>query len=139
MIDVSYGVIPLTLKDNQWLFFLVQHKNGLHWGFPKGHAENNETPKQSALRELKEEADLDPVNDLSISLEEKYTFEKKGETFNKQVHYFLMETTTEYKLDPVETVDGGWFTYAHAKEKITFSESQRLLEKAYQEIKKTES
>ena len=32
-----------------------------HWGFVKGHVEDNETEKETALRELKEETGLSKV------------------------------------------------------------------------------
>jgi 8-oxo-dGTP pyrophosphatase MutT (NUDIX family) len=37
---------------------LVQEAEG-HWGFPKGHVEANETEEETAIREVKEETNLD--------------------------------------------------------------------------------
>lgn len=37
---------------------LVQMHSG-HWSFPKGHVEENETEKETALRETKEETNID--------------------------------------------------------------------------------
>ena len=37
---------------------VIQQVKG-HWGFPKGHVENGETEIETALREIKEETNLD--------------------------------------------------------------------------------
>lgn len=47
---------------------LLQHLDG-HWGFPKGHIEENETEIQTALREVKEETNLD----VEIDEKKRYT------------------------------------------------------------------
>ena len=51
--EVSFGVIPLMKDNAAWQVFLILHKSGNHWGFPKGHASGNETPQETATRELK--------------------------------------------------------------------------------------
>ena len=48
-------------------FFLVQHVNGEHWDHPKGHAEGDEGPRETARREIREEGGLevDFIGDFS--------------------------------------------------------------------------
>ena len=46
----------IVLNNEQVL--LVKHNKG-HWDFPKGHVEEGETEKQTALREVKEETNID--------------------------------------------------------------------------------
>ena len=46
----------IILNENKVL--LVKHNDG-HWGFPKGHVEKDETELQTAIREVKEETNLD--------------------------------------------------------------------------------
>ena len=41
---------------------LVQQHQGF-WGFPKGHVENGETEIQTAIREVKEETNIDVIPD----------------------------------------------------------------------------
>ncbi len=57
--DESFGIVPLRRNANAWQVFLIQHKHGRHWGFPKGHAESGEMPEDAAARELKEETNLE--------------------------------------------------------------------------------
>ncbi|MBD3304395.1 NUDIX domain-containing protein, partial [Candidatus Woesearchaeota archaeon] len=43
---------------NNGKYLLVKHKEGGHWDFPKGHAEEGETEEETALREIYEETGL---------------------------------------------------------------------------------
>src|SRR5690348_6974076 len=58
-IEYSYGVIPLKITENgSYQVFIIQHRSGNHWSFPKGHPEFSETIQQTAERELFEETGL---------------------------------------------------------------------------------
>ena len=46
----------IIIKDDEVL--LIKHNKG-HWDFPKGHMEEGETEKQTAVREVKEETHMD--------------------------------------------------------------------------------
>lgn len=56
--EKSCGAI--ILKDNKAL--IIKQTSG-YWSFPKGHVENNEKEEDTALREVKEEVNLDIVLD----------------------------------------------------------------------------
>ena len=43
---------------NEGKLLLVKHNVG-HWGFPKGHMEKDEIEIQTAIREVKEETNVD--------------------------------------------------------------------------------
>ena len=65
---------------------LIQQTKG-HWGFPKGHMEAGETEIETAIREVKEETNLD----VEIDENKRYTMEyitDKG-TY-KQVVFLLL-------------------------------------------------
>lgn len=49
---LTYSVIAAKYRDN-WLF--VRHRKRTTWEIPGGHIEENETPDDTAGRELKEE------------------------------------------------------------------------------------
>ncbi|SYV90294.1 RNA pyrophosphohydrolase, partial [Metamycoplasma alkalescens] len=54
----SCGAIVLNNVESKLYVLLVQHTAG-HWGFPKGHVEENETEEETAIREVKEETNVD--------------------------------------------------------------------------------
>lgn len=133
MIEKSFGTLPIKKEGQQFYVFLIQHRKGGHWGFPKGHAESNESSKQSAERELKEETNLQVVKYLSDqSFIEHYSFERDQKMVNKTVEYFLVEVAGEPIFEEKEVVNGGWFSLSDANKTITYQESRYLLEEVVQ-------
>ena len=125
--DRSYGVIPLCIKKGEWNVFLIRHTAG-HWGFPKGHAKEQETPLQSALREFKEETDLEADSLLfQEPIEEGYHFKKGGQTIEKKVLYYIIKAKGEINLQKDEISDGKWLSFEDAYQIITFEEGRKLL------------
>lgn len=137
--DESFGIIPLRKNEGRFEVFLIQNRNGLHWGFPKGHRlSESESPKEIATRELKEEANLDIERFVADTFEESYIFEKQGKKIRKSVIYFLAEVSGAFKLQKKEIIDGGWFDSDEARKKITYPESKKICEEVSSLIKKSE-
>ena len=98
--DESFGVIPLRKGQKHWEVFLIQHNRSGYWGFPKGHAEEGETPQEAAFRELKEETNLELVHLLQKEpLMEQYTFMMDGLRVFKRVSYFIAEVILAVPLN----------------------------------------
>jgi len=123
MQDKSFGVVPLR-KDQM---LLVQHA-ALHWGFPKGHAEPFETPKETAERELFEETHLTIERFcLCDPIEEAYSFERAGVLIEKKVLYFPAWVHGELCLAEGEIVQAAWCDGKEALSLATFPEMQRVV------------
>ena len=126
--DESFGVIPLSKERGHWEVFLIQHRGGRYWGFPKGHGEANETPFESAARELKEETHLDCVRLLKEEpLEESYWFRIEGKRVFKKVLYFIAEVSGEVQLQKTEINDGKWVPLPDAIDQVTHPEGKSIL------------
>ncbi len=126
--EESFGIIPLQRKEGQWSVFLIQLKHGRYWGFPKGHPEPNETPKQTAIRELKEETNLDIVRYLQEEpLSEQYQFTLERRRVFKRVEYFVAEVAGEITLQKHEVQSGLWVPFPQAIEKVTHPEGKSIL------------
>lgn len=129
--EESFGVIPLSEQNGQWSVFIIQHKKGRYWGFPKGHAEPNESKQESAFRELKEETNLEFVRFLQEEpIIEEYSFLLKGKRVFKRVHYFVAEVHGTVKLQKEEIQDGIWISIQDAMEKVTHPEGKAILAQA---------
>ncbi|MBF0254073.1 MAG: NUDIX domain-containing protein [Candidatus Omnitrophica bacterium] len=132
MRDRSYGIIPYSGETTGRQYLLIRHRAG-HWGFPKGHAEDGETPRQAAVREFEEETGLCEYRLLpGAKFEERYDFDKKGRRVRKTVTYFLAEVRGgTVRVQEDEIADHAWLTYESAGSRITFSECRRVLDEAH--------
>lgn len=133
--EESFGIIPLKQEGKEWSFFLILHKNGNHWGFPKGKREVEETPLESAARELFEETGLKIERLLTdVPIFEKYIFSRKGKQVEKSVTYFPALVSGEVLLQEQEVREGGWFPYEQALKRLTFQEARNLCKQLYTQI-----
>ncbi len=126
--EESFGVIPLSKEKGRWEVFLIQHRGGRYWGFPKGHAEQDETPLEAALRELKEETNLECLHVLRDEpLMEQYQFLIEGKRVFKRVLYFIAEVTGQVQLQTEEINGGVWLPVSDGIEKVTHPEGKAIL------------
>jgi len=127
--DRSFGIIPLRKIGDEWEVFLIQHKNGLHWGFPKGHQNHLESEVEAAIRELKEETGLHVESLLSDEpFIDSYQFIKDGVHIFKTVSYFLYVVSGDVHLQTEEIISGNWYEFNQARSILTFDESKKILD-----------
>lgn len=130
--QVSAGGVVVRRQDREWQVALIARKNKTVWGLPKGHVEPEETPEQTALREVQEETGLtakilQPLDTIS------YWFASKEERarFFKTVHFFLMEATGgstedhDFEVDEVR-----WFPVPEALKQMTYPSERSLVQDA---------
>lgn len=131
MKDQAFGIIPVLVKDQTHLFLLIQHHDG-HWGFPKGHAENGESPLESACREFEEETGLmDYTVWQNVSFQETYSFNHRGQTIEKTVVYFPAQVNSgTVTFQEAEIQNYAWVTFDEALKLITYPASQGVLRAA---------
>ncbi len=128
MDEVSCGIIPVRFST-VWEFFLVQHTQSLHWGFPKGKQAQGETLWQTACRELEEETCLQVVQQLcSEPWKERYVFSRKGRSFEKEVYYYLAEVVGSVSILPQEIAQGAWLPGNEALICLTYEGARCLLQ-----------
>ena len=113
---------------------LLIHHNVGHWDFPKGHVEDGETEVQTAIREVKEETNID------VEVNEEYRYVTKyspKEDVMKQVVYFLAKNINDNKQAQLEEVsEVKWFTYEDAINIITYETSKEILTKLKKDLEK---
>ena len=63
--EKSCGVIIFQWKKDELQFLVLKMQLG-HFSFPKGHVEKDETEKETALREIKEETNLEVFIDTNF-------------------------------------------------------------------------
>ncbi len=129
--EVSAGV--LVYRECEPIKYLLLHYPAGHWDFPKGHVEENESMEETALRELKEETG---IGKNEIELEDgfretiDYLYRTRGELSHKKVIFFLGETEKEEVQISREHQGYTWLAFQKAKQKVTFRNARKLLEKS---------
>jgi bis(5'-nucleosidyl)-tetraphosphatase len=129
MTDKSFGIIPIHGQGGERRFLLVHHQKG-HWGFPKGHADPGESPSETALRELAEEAGVTACRLAEApKFIERYTYiNKRGVQIDKTVTFFIgLVDDPAVTVQPEEVRDHAWLTAEQALDRLTFHEARELL------------
>lgn len=126
--EKSCGAV--IIKNNKVL--VLQQVAG-HWGFPKGHVEKGETEVETAIREIKEETNLD------VEINEKYRYTEEyspAEGITKEVVYFTAKQTggsIEAQEEEVKKIE--WLTYAEALDRLTYQNSKKMLKQVWEDLK----
>lgn len=122
----SFGILPIRLNQDKHEVLLIQHHSG-HWSFPKGQAEGNELPLETASRELKEETGLSILKLLStLPFEERYDFYRKGVHIDKTVHYFPAIVEGEVVIQQLEIKSSQWLSLDDAQKRVTYEECRKV-------------
>lgn len=125
--EKSCGAVVVRRVKGGYLTLLIQHRGG-HWGFPKGHVENNETEPETAVREIREETGLDVIIDTNFKQSVVYC---PRNYIEKEVIYFtaiteMRETTPQ----PEEIRRADWFTFDEASLQLSHENDIQILRKA---------
>ncbi|MGM9878924.1 MAG: bis(5'-nucleosyl)-tetraphosphatase [Bacilli bacterium] len=130
--EKSCGAIIYKCKNNKLYFLIVKHNAG-HYSFPKGHIEKGETEEETAIREVKEETNIDI--EIIPGFREKITYSPKENTI-KDVIFFLAKPLS-YNLKPqeeeIEKVS--WYDEKEALNIITYKEDKNIFKSALLFIK----
>ncbi len=90
--EQSAGIVFFRKIENRIEFLLLHYPSG-HWDLVKGHVESNETAKETAKRESKEETGITDVKFIDGFEEEiEYYFRYDNQNIHKKVTFFLSET-----------------------------------------------
>ncbi len=100
------------------------------WSLPKGTPDGDETPEETALREVTEETGLQ-VRIVGTIGDIHYRFVRDGTRIDKTVHYYLMEPTGgdladhDHEFDEVR-----WFGLGEAEAVMRFPTERDILARA---------
>jgi mutator protein MutT len=110
---LSGAVVVIVREDDRTLLLLrpkIARWAPLKWGFPGGKIEEGETPEAAAVRETKEETDLDVVklNSLALKVDKPIaTYYTRDYTGNVQIDYehddwawVSLDEMKDYELAP---------------------------------------
>lgn len=104
------------------------------WVLPKGTVEENEDYKNTALREVQEEAGVN-ANIVKYIGKSQYSFMVSNDTVSKDVFWYLMKSYNYFSKPQREEffMDSGYYKYHEAYHLLKFQNEKQILEKAYSE------
>lgn len=128
MREKSCGTVTFTRVDGQIKYLLTKTEYGVY-GFAKGHVEQGESERQTAVRETWEETSVKPkiVNGFRKTIQYKL---KNGN--DKTVVFFLgyFENQTPCHNEGFEYMSYELVSYDEAMKLLTFDNTKRILKRA---------
>ena len=125
--EKSCGAVVYKREEDRYLF-LIEHMRLGHISLPKGHVENGETETQTALREIKEETNLDVRIDTEFRRVITYS---PCPGVVKDVVFFIAEAASDVLINQECEVSGlEWLPFDEAVETLTFDSDRETLRKA---------
>lgn len=133
--EFSAGGIVFKKEGDKTYFLLIENAsmkdpNKKYWGFSKGHIDKEESSKDAAVREIREETGIEA--EITEKVEDsKYVFTFEGERIFKVVSVYLMEAKGgQLNKQLTEISDIGWFDQDQVLERLSFSNDKKMFKKA---------
>jgi len=125
--EKSCGAVVYQIRDEN-LYFLIEHMKLGHVSIPKGHVEGTETEEETAIREIREETNLEVRLDTVFRQEVWYS---PFEGITKQVVFFAAEAVSaEMKNQECEVSSLEWMPYDRAISAVTYGTDKDVLSHA---------
>ena len=125
--EKSCGAI-IFRKENNIIETLLIRMIGGHWSYPKGHVEKDETEVETALREIKEETNLEVIIDTRFR--EITTYSPKPDVLKDVIYFIGFAKTTNVLVQETEVSEYMWIDVNNAINYITFDEDKKIFKKA---------
>ncbi len=130
--EVSAGGIVFRRDAAGVPRFLLIRDSYRHWGFPKGHLEEGETPGATALRETHEETGLEQLTMHGPIRLIDWHFRFRGKYIHKYCHFFLFESPDgEAKPQTEEGITAvRWEPIDRALDVLSYDNARGVLKRA---------
>jgi len=145
-IEKASGAVIFRREEKKIYYLILDYGYG-YWGFSKGHMEEGEELKQTALREAEEETGVKDLKFIKgFEQKSEYSYEVNGQKIFREnnrnsfglkdkdifkiVVYFLAETRTKKVIISPEHKAYKWLLYEEALDKLTYKDCKETLEKA---------
>lgn len=131
--EKSCGAVILKEESGNTLALIIkQHDNC--WSFPKGHVEEGETEEETAIREIKEETNIDV--EIDNSFREVITYSPKEGVIKDVVLFVAKPITEEVILDPKEVIDYKWINVKELENVFNYEEVKYIARKVGKYLEK---
>lgn len=121
--EKSCGAIVLKKENDEFKVLLLKHQKG-HISFPKGHVENGETEKETAIREIKEETNLDVK--FIEGFRKVISYSPKENVLKDVVYFLAYPLNNDLVIEEKEIKEAYWVSLKEAFDLITHNNDKLL-------------
>ncbi|MBQ4153190.1 MAG: NUDIX domain-containing protein [Oscillospiraceae bacterium] len=133
--EKSCGAVVFRKSHGNVEILLIKHLNGGYWSFPKGHVEAGETEEETAIREVKEETNIDIIIDSTFR--EVVTYSPKKDTMKDVVYFLARAKNFDHIPQITEIAQVKWVELSLAHSALTYDNDKQLINKARAVIKES--
>jgi len=112
----------VIINDDKVL--LVKQVDG-HWGFPKGHIEENETEEETAIREVYEETNLQV--EIFSDFYKKVTYSPRENVMKDVIFFLARPKSIDTKPQEAEISKVEWVSFDEALNILTYEDTKNIL------------
>lgn len=127
--EKSCGFVPFKEVRGKRHYLIIRSTGG-DYGFPKGHMEGSETEHETAIRELREETNLEVTIIDGFRYQTEYMLPNKADTLKTCVYFLGKCTETEVICQEAEVSKAEFVPFETALELLTFEDTKRILMQA---------
>ena len=131
--EKSCGAVVIKEENNVTLALVIkQHDNC--WSFPKGHVEEGETEVETAIREIKEETNIDV--EIDTSFREEITYSPKEGVLKDVVFFIGKPLSDNIIIDPKEVLECKWENIYNLENLFVYEDPKILAKKVIKYLNK---
>ena len=125
----SCGVVAFKRINNINYYLIIKSMNG-DIGFPKGHAETDETELETAFRELKEETNVEVELLAGFRYQIEYKIPNMNNVIKQAVYYLGKCINSDIICQENEVLEANFIPFDEAYKVLTFDETKKMLQLA---------
>lgn len=126
--EKSCGAIVYRKHYGNTEILLIKHIKSGYWSFPKGHMEEGESETQTAVREIKEETNVDISID-DASFRETVVFTPRRDTRKEVVYFVARATSFDCKPQEEEIAELRWVEISQAASHLAYDNDKLIVNK----------
>ena len=128
----EYSAGGVVIKDKKEVLLIKNPSNV--WTFPKGHIEKGETKEEAAVREVKEETNID-AEIVTYLGKINYSFSYNGVKVYKTVYFYLMRYISGMPVPSWEVKDARFFPLKKAQKLLKYKGDKEIFLRALKSLK----
>ena len=126
--EKSCGAIVYRKHYGNTEILLIKHIKSGYWSFPKGHMEDGESETDTAIREIKEETNIDISID-DASFRETVVFNPRRDTRKEVVYFVARALSFEVKPQEEEISEIRWVEIGQAASHLAYDNDKLIVNK----------